>query len=189
MPALLCDLIKPETKGNVVISHFSPTLEESISTMVNQNALVPPGRYVRLQIGGKVMMSDTPMEIRSCAKPILEGHGNMLVIGLGLGMILHRLWLIGKLEWTKITIIEKNQNVIDLISPYFVHPNIKIIQADAFTWRPWAFEKYDCIWIDIWPDRSDKNMPEMKKTDAKVQTIRGERRMDRMLVASGTAET
>lgn len=162
-PSLLADMIKPAAQGDVVIKYFSPTPEDTVVTMLKQNAMVPPGRYVCMKIGDKVMMSDTPMEIRSSMQAITRGYGKMLIAGLGLGLVLHRLILLRKIANMQVTVVEINRHVIDLIGPYYQHPNIEIIHGDIFTFNPPEDDaSYDCAWFDIWPDRSNSNMPQMK---------------------------
>jgi hypothetical protein len=51
---------------------------------------VPPGTYKRLMRGDTVVMSNTPMEVRTNREFIRRAKGNVLINGLGLGMVLTR---------------------------------------------------------------------------------------------------
>lgn len=46
------------------------------------------GKYVRLLHKNEVVMSDTNMEKRTNSKFVINAHGNVLIGGLGIGMIL-----------------------------------------------------------------------------------------------------
>jgi len=123
------------------------------------------GKYVRLHVNGELMMSDTRMEKNSNYEFVRDAKGKVLIAGLGIGLILKN--VLDKLKnktITEIVIVEKYQDVIDLIAPYFKkHKNIKMICADIFDWRPEKGTKFDTIYFDIWPDISQDNLPEMAK--------------------------
>lgn len=124
---------------------------------------VSDGKYVRLHVNGQLMMTDTGMERKSNLNFVRKANGKVLIAGLGIGLIIKN--ILPKLvsgEITEITIIEKYQSVIDLISPYFRHEKIKIICADIFEWMPIKDEKYDTIYFDIWPEICTDNLDEIK---------------------------
>jgi hypothetical protein len=50
---------------------------------------VPPGRYMRLMRGKKVIMSNTPGEIRDLDEFRRRATGDVLINGLGLGVAVH----------------------------------------------------------------------------------------------------
>ena len=80
--------------------------------------------------------------------------GDVLLAGLGLGMVLQP--LIDNQNVTSITIIEKQQEVIDLVSPHIVSSKIiNIIHDDIYTWTP--DKNYDVAWFDsyIYPADGD----------------------------------
>ncbi|MCV5648158.1 hypothetical protein OFN55_36090, partial [Escherichia coli] len=78
---------------------------------------IPPGRYRRLSNGWDVVMSNTPMEIRTCQDFIERATGRVLINGLGLGMVLHA--ILQKDDVTHVTVIEKEQDVINLVAASF----------------------------------------------------------------------
>lgn len=52
---------------------------------------VPPGTYKRLSRNGKCIMSNTPDEIRDVSSFVYKANGNILINGLGLGVVLKML--------------------------------------------------------------------------------------------------
>lgn len=118
------------------------------------------GTFVRLSVNGQLMMSDTAMERYSNREFIESANGKVLVAGLGVGMILAN--ILDKEEVTEVIVIEKYQDVIDLVSDKFTHPKLKIICTDVFDYVPEKDEKFDTIYFDIWADISTDNLKEIK---------------------------
>jgi len=152
--------IIPENKiGCARIEHY--TVDEHGSTMsALRREYVPAGEYTRLYVKGMLMMSNTPMEERTNRDIIRFSHGKVLIAGLGIGMILSE--ILDKNEVESVTVIEKFKDVIDLVSPHFDSPKLKIINADIFEWKPDKGEVYDTIYFDIWPDICTDNLEEIK---------------------------
>lgn len=123
----------------------------------------PVGEYTRLMNGRGIVMSDTPDELRDCVEPIYEARGDCLLNGLGLGVILHNMAV--KQEVKTVTVVELSQDVIDLVGPYYLAQpyghKIKIICADALTWKPPKGKRWSVVWHDIWNDIREDNLPEM----------------------------
>lgn len=117
------------------------------------------GKYVRLHVNGKLMMSDTAMERRTNRSFIEFATGRVLIAGLGVGLIIQN--IIDKEDVTEIVVIEKYQDVIDVVEPRITHPKLKIICADIFKYDMPKTEKFDTIYFDIWPDISTHNLNEM----------------------------
>jgi len=78
---------------------------------------VPAGDYKKLVRSGTVVMSNTPDEIRDFLHFTRHAKGKILINGLGLGCVVKV--LLDNPEVTNITVIEKSQDVINLVSPYF----------------------------------------------------------------------
>lgn len=111
---------------------------------------VDPGNYIRLMHDGKLIMSDTDMEKRTNAEFCSKAHGDVLIGGLGIGLIV--LAIQDKPEVNSITILECNQDVIDLVAMQLpLNNKVKIVNADVFTWKPDKGIRYDTIYMDIWP--------------------------------------
>lgn len=108
---------------------------------------------------GRLWMSVTPNEINTMKKPINDAYGNVLTFGLGLGYYAYMVSL--KEEVKSITIIEKDQGVIDLFNKYifnqFEHKEkIKIIKSDAFDYLNQLEElNYNYVFVDIYHDAGD----------------------------------
>ena len=116
---------------------------------------IPPGRYVRLvrKISGKratsVIMSNTPMEQRTCVSVVQRAHGDVLIGGFGLGMIV--LAMQDKPNVSSITVIENNKEIIDNIAAVLpLNDKVTVIHDDVYEWKPQRGKKYDTIWLDIW---------------------------------------
>lgn len=132
---------------------------------------VPRGNYIGLYHRGSVVMSDTPGELRDhldflFTVEMLRGH--VLINGLGLGCA-----LAGALELGahRVTVVEKELDVIRLVSDYFGEKygsifrsggRVDIVHADALTWKPGGGMQYSAVWHDIWPNICSDNLKEMK---------------------------
>lgn len=107
----------------------------------------------------KVWMSPAVSETLSMKDGINKGHGKCLTMGLGIGEIPY-LWLL-KDEVTSVTIVEFNQDVIDLFEKYIrpqfnTNKNIKIIHGDAFDYYNENFlNEFDYVYIDFWESSED----------------------------------
>ena len=139
----IANFITPQRKNNVSLDIFTSTG----SFMELMDGLTKGEKYAILKINEEVMMSETPMEHRTNIDFIHHAYGDVLIGGLGIGMIIMAIQDDPKV--TSITVIEQNQDVIDIISSQIPFNNkVKIIQADVFKWKPNM--RYDCIYMDIW---------------------------------------
>jgi hypothetical protein len=127
----------------------------------------PPGTYVSLRVTNdagepQVMMSDFYYERATCMDVVRRANGDVLIAGLGLGMILHP--MLEKKVVRSVTVIEKYQDVVDLILPTLPrNRNLSIITDDIFRWSPESDRRYDVIWFDIWPDIEARRLSEMRQ--------------------------
>lgn len=133
---------------------------------------VRPGKYARLTVNGVLMMTDTPHEVRTCRKVMKRAHGDVLIAGLGLGMIL--IPVLRNPKVTSVTVVEKYADVVTaVLSPvysvlkYKEQKKLNIVVSDIFDWKPAKGQQWDSIWFDIWPDISTDNLPEMAKLHRK----------------------
>ncbi len=104
----------------------------------------------------KVIMSDTPMERMTNSDFIRASKGDVLIAGLGMGMVL---WpLINKEEVKSITVIEITPEIIKMIEPIFTPlaeekgKELEIICDDIFCWPIPKGAMWDTIYFDIWDD-------------------------------------
>lgn len=118
-----------------------------------------PFTYPAVYENNVLWMSVTPNEIETMKKPIQEAKGKVLTFGLGLGYYAYMTAL--KEEVESVTIVEKDDNVIQLfqsyILPQFPKPQkIQIIKDDAFTFIITLKDgSYDTLFIDIYHDAGD----------------------------------
>lgn len=84
-------------------------------------------------------------------------YGDVLITGLGFGML--ATWLAAKPEVTSVKVIEFSQEVIDLFtSSNPVADKITIELGDAKTYT--TNDKFDCIFLDHFPDHSNQSIYE-----------------------------
>jgi len=124
------------------------------------------GTYVELKtkksLFSNIVMSDTPMELRTNLEAIYNSNGNVLIGGLGIGAIL--LLIQEKPEVKSIIVIEKYKEIIEMIKPNLsLNEKVTIIQGDIFEWIPEENTKFDTIYFDIWNNICGDNYSEMKE--------------------------
>lgn len=133
------------------------------------NREIRPGTYRRLMKRDEniIMMSDTPAELRDMKQGIEEATGNVLVFGLGLGIFAENCAI--KKSVKSVTVIEVDQDVIDLVAPHLTkkHQKIEVFQGDVFTYKPQF--KYDFIFVDIWPFIDHENLTDMRKIKRRLR--------------------
>jgi hypothetical protein len=136
--------------------------KEDISQMISifkTGRGVPAGIYKRLKRDKTVVMSNTPDEISDFRHFTSKAKGSVLINGLGIGCVVKV--LLDKPEITKITVIEKSEDVIKLVAPYFNDERLNIIHADAFEYKPSKGELFNFVWHDIWDYICADNLKEM----------------------------
>lgn len=161
---------KEENKGIARIERFNISKENSkkynlLSTMNGEPYFmrIEDGNYVRLWVDGVLMMSDTHMERYTNQFFIDNAHGDVMIAGLGVGLILNALEnKVQSGEVNSITVYEKYQDVIDLVLPKYKHLPIKVICQDILEYRPPKEETYDTIYFDIWPRINKSNLQQIK---------------------------
>lgn len=168
----MAEVLAPASKGSASIEHFTVTKEEAERTRVRavvtrgREPSVPAGTYVRLMIDGKLVMSDTRMERDTNREFVLKARGDVLLAGLGLGMVL--LPLLAKESVKSVLVVEKSQEVIDLVLPQIeakagpASKKLQVTQGDIFTWAP-PRTRWDTIYFDIWGDVSSDDLREMRQ--------------------------
>ena len=152
--------------GIACISAFSVDKEScrrmNLRALFNGNAgleYISEGDYMRLHVDGTLMMSDTDMEKKTNWDFVHNAHGDVMIAGLGIGLILHNLEeKVKSGEVTSITVYEKYQDVIDLVAPYYKHLPLTIKCEDILEYKPPKNETYDTIYFDIWPTINTDNL-------------------------------
>lgn len=119
------------------------------------------GKYTMLKCKGRgVVMSDTEAERRDHMPFVRAATGHCLVNGLGLGMCLAA--ALKKDEVEHVTVIESEQEVIDLVWPNYKSDRCTIVKASAFDYKPPKGIRYGAVWHDIWDAICQDNYEEMK---------------------------
>ena len=102
--------------------------------------------------GWSEWMVDSPKAWYGMGEFALRTVGeNVLIGGLGLGLIIHHLH--NRRDIKKVTVVEISPEVIEMISPYLPQDSmIEIIQGDFFTELPSLSKtrKFNTIIVDIW---------------------------------------
>lgn len=164
-------------QGNVNIKHVTPTKQDAdfahLRSMIAGNGMgrgaVQAGETLCQLFGGNTLwMSDTPDERRDHRYVSRHLKGHVLIGGLGMGMF--ALFAALRPEVEKVTVIEINPDIIDLVLPHLhkamksqgINPDkLVVIEDDLLAWKPPKGEKYQCIWFDIWANLCTDNLEDM----------------------------
>lgn len=160
-------------RGEAKVMHFEVTKKDSDFTSLRAavtsctGMFVPPGKYARLVVGRDLMMSDTLMEKSTNTRAVLEANGDVLIAGMGLGVML--IPVCRKPEVQRVLVIEKSQDVINLVGPHVrAHlgadaGKLTILNADIFDFSPPKGQKWDTIWFDVWAQECEDNLDDISK--------------------------
>ena len=117
------------------------------------------------------MMSDGDMEHRSNYRPTSRMNGDVLIAGLGIGMILVPILRNPKVK--SVVVLEKYQDVIDLVEPPLRKAlgadatKLTVLCADVFDWEIPRDQKFDSIYFDIWPNICTDQLKDITKLKRK----------------------
>ena len=117
--------------------------------------------FPTLYEGERPWMSVCPSEINSMAKDIADAHGNVLVLGLGLGYYAYR--VAQDPAVSSVTVVELSPDVVRLFEAYIAphldfHGKLKLVSCDAYRYldslagKPYLF---DYCFADIWEGAVD----------------------------------
>lgn len=140
--------LQPMTLGSYELEHFTiNNIDDSIRLGIPLNKT-----FVRLIDNSlkvnKCVMSNTPMEEYTNREFVLNAFGDVLIGGLGIGLIIMSLQ--DKENVNSITVVEKSKDIIDMITSQLKFNNkVTIINDDVFTYKP-GNKAYDCIYMDVW---------------------------------------
>lgn len=141
-------------------------IRDDMITLPDMTEVAPLGffdeefRFPAVLEDGNEWMTLTPIDVDTVTKAIEEASGNVITFGLGLG---YYTYMVSRKESVKkVTVIEKNPDVIklfyDMILPRFEDPSkIEVINADAFMYAEFTMPKgnFDYAFVDTWRDASD----------------------------------
>jgi len=106
------------------------------------------------------IMSNSYAEKKSNLEVINEARGDVLIAGLGIGLIV--LPIMNKPEVKSVDIVELRKEIIDLIVPQLpLNDKVKIINANAFSFQ--TDKKYDIIYSDTNADEDTVNLGAVAK--------------------------
>jgi predicted membrane-bound spermidine synthase len=179
----IVNIIPPCQNEGAKIDHYEVTEKDAnfgnLRAMLHGDyaGIVKPGKYARLFVNGHgLMMSDTQMEWVTSNYLALAASGEVLVGGLGLGLIL--IPMMERPNVKRITVIEKYKAVIDLVLPHLKSlkggDKLEVIEADVLEWKPPKGRLWNYVYFDIWPNICGDNYPEMKKLKTRFR-----RRLDK----------
>ena len=115
--------------------------------------------YLTLSKNNNIWMCITPNEINTMKPHLDKARGRVITFGLGLGYF--AFMASNKKEVSKVTIIEKDENVINLfldnLLPHFPNKNkIEIIKVDALDYiAKDHLVNYDYAFFDLWHNAED----------------------------------
>jgi|WetSurMetagenome_2_1015567.scaffolds.fasta_scaffold00725_39 hypothetical protein len=143
--------------------HIVPSKISQLQSMLHGNGrYVPEGTYTFLYRNCEVIMSDTPDEKSDHYEAVMNATGNVLIAGLGIGMILNAIAL--NQEVTHIDLVEISPDVVNLVWPTYKSKfgdKITLYQMSIFDFKPTIH--YDYAWFDIWNNLNEDNLKEMAK--------------------------
>jgi hypothetical protein len=120
-------------------------------------------------------MSDLPIEHRQTVDCLKGFRGKVLVGGLGLGLAVTLLER--KKSVKEITVVELNQEVIDLVFPHLKTKKTKVVKADLLEFLKTTNDKWDYGFYDIWASDGEGTFfstvyPLLQLSHKKVKTVR-----------------
>ncbi len=117
----------------------------------------------------KTMMSSHEFEMITNQKFLDNAKGDVLIFGLGLGLVIHPLLEDDNVK--SITIVEIDSELIDEVFPIIISKDnkckVNIIFENAFDFK--TENKYDTIYFDIWSVIDKSAFIEMKELSNKFR--------------------
>ncbi len=123
----------------------------------------PPGMYTALvHKHDGVNMIDSPVLIQDQQEVVKDAFGHIVVGGLGLGLVVGMLIDIDDVK--KVTVIENNQDVINLVwHAYSMNTKCSMRFANAKTIPEKQMKllgQVDRVWLDLWPTDDSSSVSE-----------------------------
>lgn len=181
------NLIIPKGKsGDFSIKHYRVTKQDVKSARIRQiwqhDEILP--KVGKVTILAKktdsswkdhdVVMSDSEFDKHANQEIVRIANGNVLIAGLGIGMII--LPLLKNKYVKKITVIEREQDVINLVYKHIKKHDksnkLEIIHDDILKVELPKEKKFDVIFFDIWNDVCGDNYQLMKELRKKFRKHR-----------------
>ena len=163
--ALDDDFVKFEQLRSTINRRGGETLYLQVTSYVELYRYWRSEKYPDVE-HDELMMSDTPIERQTNLDFIRASKGDVLIAGLGIGMVL---WpLIYKEEVKSITVIEIHPEIIKMIEPIFAPlaeeqgTKLDIICDSIFDWQIPKGAMWDTIYFDIWNNICGDHYDDMK---------------------------
>jgi hypothetical protein len=164
--------LEPSKSGDWEIDNFEVVKGIAQMRCAMDGRPVPLGKFTRLSCRSHsgLFMTDTPAELNDARDLFWVASGHVLITGLGIGMVPRALFnpeiemyggSYGAVD--RITIVEKEKDVIDLVANSLGDLPVEVVHADAFDWEPPKGIKFDYAWHDIWPTICSDNLPQVAK--------------------------
>ncbi len=158
----MVDVLSPQRLGRAEITHFRVETDRAMSESVSREELWLPGDYCELEIDGIGWMWDIPDEWLKNQIIVDRARGDVLIVGLGMGFILHP--ILAKPEVRSVHVIEIEPDVCNLILPSLAHvPGHDKLTVEIANGQYWPMglenedKRYDAIWLDAVPCRSKQS--------------------------------
>ena len=103
-----------------------------------------------------------------------ERGGDVLITGLGLGLVVASMLELPGCRVKQVVIIERSADVIGLVAPALENrygEQFEVINADAFEWLPPPGQRFSVAWHDIWPNPHEPGvLAEAERLESRYQT-------------------
>lgn len=165
--ARMVDVVPPGKQGIAEVRHVVVSERQAMFAAMRGERLAA-GPLAQLFVEGGLMMSDGSNEKGTNWQAVREAHGDVLVVGLGIGMVL--VPILRKAEVRSVTVVEKFADVVALVEPHIrrhveeAAGKLEVVVGDAFSWVPSrSAQRWQCIYLDIWPVICTDNLPEIAR--------------------------
>jgi hypothetical protein len=169
--------VPPYDHDGVVIERFEVSREEAVTSMFRASfnpqrgdRSVLAGTYTKLTVDGQLWMSDTPAEIRDhdvIDERMADFPESMLIVGLGLGMVLHR--AITAYQIPRIDVIERDPRVVTAVESHYQalalehEVDLTIWTGDVHDFKMPRAAYWDLGFFDIWAHIDLDDLPEVAR--------------------------
>lgn len=157
------------SNGSARVEHLVVTEEQAkfqaLRAAINPHRRERPieaGTLCQLYVNGTMMMSDAANEHSTNSTVVHKANGDVLIAGLGLGMIL--LPLCRKPEVRSVLVLENNVDVMSLVTTPIRQAlgkdaeKLTVFWTDAFQWNPAQGQMWDVLYFDVWPTITTDNL-------------------------------
>lgn len=165
----MVEIIPEGQRGVARVKHATVgKLDAMMSSL--RGSYLREGPVCQLYVNNTMWMSDGANEHHTNYYACKRATGRVLIAGLGIGLILTK--ILAKPEVESVLVVEKYQDVIDLIGPHFANKKLSIVCADIYEWKPAKGAKFDCIYFDVWADQSTDDLEDMAKLHQRFKSFK-----------------